>query len=420
MRKHALPGILTAVAVLALGVTLVGAEDIKGKFYVGGDLGVLVTTDNIRSNAALIIAPLGNDGAPFTGDRGEIISCDTIRPDVFCDPRPDDLIARNGNLEQTIAYTLRAGYGLTSNLAIQLDVGYYKGELRNIDVYTEKNVPLGGNPTDPCVQAGKDPCLLTFLRTREIKSPFTAGEVKEMPITLSALYRFRTDSNFNPYLGIGAGWLTTDAKETQAVADLNARFESLHLRTVTDKFGTNFGTVFASDGDGNAPFTFPGKLEINDGFIWHVSGGGEYFFNDRLSLSVDVKYTLANHEVSFLFGGVDQINMEAWTEDMFRKDGTLKVFLNGNSLPPNPRDPNSPGMAFRFDCDVDNDGDIIDDLGKDYDGSDANRPPNMRRADACYRPAPGNSGSTTEKIVVQGGSIRLTNFNVAMGLRFHF
>jgi len=88
-------------------------------------------------------------------------------------------------------------------------------------------------------------------------------------------------------------------------------------------------------------------------------------------------------------------------------------------LPPNPVDPNSPGMVFRFDCDVDNDGDIIDDLGKDYNGDGTHGDPRTD-PDACYRAGPGQQGLTTETIVAQGGIIHLTHFNFGLGLRFHF
>jgi len=401
-----------ALLVFAAGTDTGRAEDVKGKFYFGGNLSVLVTTDNIRSNAALIIAPLGNDGAPFTGDKGEEISCNTGRADVFCDPRPDDLLSRQTQLQQTLKFDGHFGYGLTSNLSIELDSGYYKGDITNFDVFTHKVVPSTNNPLDPCLQAGVNnplgpgvPCDLKFGKIHELKQPITAGQVTEIPVTINAIVRFRKDSNFNPYIGIGAGYLFTSLNEDPAVGALNNRLQKLHLITATDELGATFGrTLSTPDSDGNAIFRNPASVSVEQGFQWQVIGGGEYFYNDRFSLVFDARYVIADHAINISLNGQDQVDLTSFTEDMFRKDGSLRVFRE-QAVAPNPViDPNV-STSTRYSCSP-----TLTPPPRDYNGDG--------KIDACY------SGpfatDPKETVVVQGGRIRLTNFSFGFGVRFHF
>ncbi|MBI3448115.1 MAG: outer membrane beta-barrel protein [Acidobacteria bacterium] len=414
MKKSA--GLLALALVSALATSVPFAEDVKGKFYVGGNLAVLVTTDNIRSNAALIIAPLGRDGAPFTGDRGEVISCDATRSNVFCDPRPDDLLSRQTQLQQTLKFDGHIGYGLTSSFSVQLDTGYYKGGITNFDVFTTKVVPFTTNLSgDPCASHDanslvpgfkfREACEFHNARTKTEKTPITAGQVTEIPVVLNGILRFRKDSNFNPYIGAGVGYLLTNVNQSDAVDALNTRLESLHVISVTDEFGGRFGkNLVAPDTDGNAPFNRQASVTIDRGLMWQFVGGGEYFFNDRVSLVFDARYGVSGQAINILMkGGQDQIDVTAFSEDLFRKDGSLKIFLAQNS-PPNPVvDPNNPG--FRYVCDFQ-----TAPPPKDYNGDG--------KLDACF----GGTGfrKPEEKIVVQGGQIRLSNFNFGFGIRFHF
>jgi opacity protein-like surface antigen len=414
MKKIA-AGLWIVALALAAGMGFALAEDVKGKVYFGANLAVLITSDNIRSNAALIIAPLGNDGAPFTGDKGEIVSCDTGRSDVFCDPRPDNLLSRQTQIQQTLKLDGHIGYGLTSNFSIQLDTGYYKGDVTNFDVFTRKVVPFSTSPvdpqtaTDPCLKLGENnpfggPCQFFNARTKNLSQPIKAGQVTEVPLIVNGIVRFRKDSNFNPYIGAGVGYLFTGLTESHSVGQLNARLEKLHLITATDEFGDNFGKILTTpDGDGNAIFNLPASVKIDQGFEWQVVGGGEYFFNDRLSLVFDARYVVSGQQVTISMNGQDQVNLTSYTEDLFRPDGSLKIFI-ASDTPPNPViDPNA--SSSRYVCDFRTSPPPLD-----YDGKSG--------VDGCY----GGPGfvNPTETIVVQGGRIRLSNFNFGFGIRFHF
>lgn len=418
-------GAVAALAVALLGVSQTAAEDLKGKFYLGGSLGILVTTDNVRNNAALIISPLGADGAPFTGDEGEEVSCESGRSQVFCDPRPDDLIARQAQIEQTIKGDIRIGYGLTSALSVEFSAGYFEGDLKNIDVYTTKFVPISTNPFDPCLDPNNpksEPCNLNLLKQRDIKEPFAAAVVTEIPLELNAIVRFRKDSNLNPYLGGGIGYLITDVEVSDSVDEINARFESLHLTQTTDEFGPAYGKVFSFSGDGNAEFRHPLEVTIDDGFQWQFVGGVDYFFSDLFSMHFEAKYALAKtlpwagdeetHRVSATFKGEDQINLTGFPEDLYRKDGSLKIF-HRSAIAPNPViDPNG-SSGRRYSCDFDNNQRIeASDFGHDYDGNGD--------IDQCFNPGSGVSDPLSQTLVAQGGKIDLTSFTFGFGIKFHF
>lgn len=418
------------LAVAAAATAVVTAEDIKGKWYFGGNLGLLVTTDNIRSNAALIISPLGPDGAPFTGDKGEEVSCvsDPNRPTssgVFCDPRPDELLARQTQLEQTWKIDGTIGYGLTSNFSIQLDTGYYKGDIKNFDIFTRARVPTsldtGPNSSDPCLMVGqKDPCYLTTVKQTEVRQPITAGTVTQIPLMLSGIVRFRKDSNFNPYLGLGAGYLYNDLKQDAAVDELNDRLGKLHIISYTDEFGPAFGRTLSTDpntglpvtdNSGNVHFSHFATVSVDSGFQWQAVAGAEYFFNDRMSMLFDARYIFSNaNEISILMGGEDQIDINAYSEDLYRKDGSLRIFT-GLPVPPNPViDPNASPVQY-YTC-KDSGGQIIfPPHDYDHDG---------HADDACFVPAPGVNPDSKQQVVVQGGNIRLSAFTFAVGIRFHF
>src|SRR5262245_22933389 len=74
-----------------LGTIPARAENLKGRWTLGGGLSYLSTSDDIRSNAALFIRSPGADGIFGTGDSGETRTCFDAPP-AYCDPRPDDLL----------------------------------------------------------------------------------------------------------------------------------------------------------------------------------------------------------------------------------------------------------------------------------------------------------------------------------------
>ncbi len=431
--------LLVAAFIGAAFTTSATAEDLKGKWYFGGNLSYLSTTDSIRSNAAIIFTTnFGDDGIPFTGDPNELQGCDargsgSFYPasNPFCDPRPDDQLARESTIEETFRLEGTAGYGLTSWLSLQLDASYFKGNVGPIDVYLRETYPINTDVSNPF--------NLSTAFDKDATIPTQAGEITEIPVSLTAIVRFRKDSPLNPYVGAGIGMIFVDMNISDDVTTLNNTLASLRVRAVGNQYGKDITPVQYAGykEDGRIPMVWPASVEVDDAFEWHLVGGAEYFFNDRWSMVVDARYTFADQQVNISLGGQEQVDFITWPRQLFRPDGSLKIFANAPEAP-NPlcSEANAnvavPG-TYAINCDptktqtgtlpptqrVDPQGQtsgVLCPAVGDFDKDGI--------IDQCYRKplAASGSGQTIPSgfAVVQGGKIDLTAFSVAIGMRWHF
>lgn len=403
------------------------AEDLKSRWYFGGNVSFLSTTDYIRSNASIIFTnSFGDDGIPFTGDPNELQGCGqrgsgSFSQNPFCDPRPDDLLARETAIEETVKLDVTAGFGITSWLSLQLDGSYFKGDVGPIDAFLRDSYPVGTNPVNPTA--------LNVFRDREVALPITAGEITEIPVSLTGVVRFRKDSPLNPYIGAGAGMIFAEMDVADEVGALNTRLASMRIRGIGTETGKDITPASAGSlrDDGRVPFTHPIEVNVEDAFEWHVVGGAEYFFNDKVSLVFDARYTFADQDVTIGLGGEDQIDLIIYSERLFRSDGSLLIFNESGKAPntfcrDTPVDANGhftgfkcfvPGQPENPEARVTCDRDQVGDWDKDG-----------HLDDLCYgaNTAASTSGVRTPDgfVVVQGGEIDLTGFAVAVGMRFHF
>ncbi len=202
-------GLLVILVVCFLAATPLIAEDEKGRWSFSLGLGVLSTTDDIRSNAAVL--QVIERGVP------DDISDDKI-PIETVDQRSDDLLGRETALEESQIYNFGVAYGLTSWLSLQLDVGHYEGDVSNLDTFRIGRRFVDINNDNFLVEADGE-LLKTPLKDASV--PITVGSLEQIPVMLSAVFRFRKDSPFNPILGVGVGWMFTDFKQSGAFKDLN-------------------------------------------------------------------------------------------------------------------------------------------------------------------------------------------------------
>src|SRR5262245_22900130 len=327
-RRSLLLGI--AVAFVALAATSPShAEDVKGKWYFGARLGFLSTTDDIRSNASIIIGPLGDDGIPFTGDPNEEQDCTENSSNTFCDPRPDDLLSRETAIEETFKLDLDAGFGMTSWLSLQLDASYFKGDVGPIDTYLKDHFPCD-NSAVPGNCVSENAATLSGFKDREKVIPVQAGTITEIPVSLTAIVRFRKDSPLNPYIGVGFGMIFADMDVSSDVAELNDRMNALHITGMANEFNDNITNPKDQSlaSSGKIPFRNELKVEVNNAFEWHLAAGAEYFWNDKFSVVFDARYIFADEYLYMNLGGEDQIDVLHYTEEVYRPDGTTRYFVN--------------------------------------------------------------------------------------------
>ena len=385
------------------------------------------TTDDIRSNAVINIGPVGDDGIPFSGDPNEAVRCEETGDfsNVICDPRPDHLLAREMTIEETFKLDLTAGYGLTSWLSLQVDASYFNGDVGPVDGFTRQFFPRVVDPNF-------NPIPTTIARSEEA-FPIIVGQITEIPVSITGVVRFRKDSTLNPYVGAGAGIIFAQMDVSGDVGGLNERLTAMHISGALNEFGENLNPSGGEPSASTIPFQYPLVVDVDDAFEWHLTGGVEYFFNDRFSMVFDAKYMFADQSVELIFGDQDQVNMQILPEALFREDGSVKLFVGretgGGEAPPNPLCSDSPNAPIfltsqgtgcpvnpapdtRVSCTANSVGDF------DGDGVRPNDP------DLCYHRNTWNEGPfftpPTGTVVLQGGTIDLTGFSLAVGMRFHF
>jgi outer membrane protein W len=387
MRHAACVSRACACALVCLLAAVSGslAKDVRRQWFFGGSLAYHTTTDAVANNASM-------EG----------------------DPRPDDFAGRELALDDTIQFSLLAGYGFTSSFSVQLDTGWFEGDAGSIDTYLTKRYPANTDVLNPF--------NLNATVTTTTSHPFTAGRLKQIPLGLTGVYRFRKDSAFNPFIGAGAGVIFMEFEPSDELFALNGRMERLRTTSVTDERGREvmpdlFKTQVGDDGGSLLYYGL--TYDTSTAREWHLSAGLEYAMSPRVGIVAEVRYIKVdtplrlnlNGRLTF-FGRVDAVEVNTGPEDqvtyhfipeeLYRPDGTLLIY-NSSGLPPNPRIAGDP-KGLRYRCDED---EVVDLNG---DG----------QLDLCYKDDDTPQDDPFGSLVVQGGEIDLSGFTVHLGMRWYF
>lgn len=360
--------IVAGAVVIILSCSGATAKDLLRRWYFGGSLGYHVTFDGIENDAE----------SPG-------------------DPRPDDLVGRETSVEDGLAFGLTAGFGMTSWLSLQLDASYHKGGVGPVSVFFEDTFPRASNPLSPE--------NLNQVAKRSRVVPVDAGDLTQIGVSLSGIVRFRKDSALSPYLGAGAGRIFNEVDVDPGVVALNGRIASQRIFNFKDESGKSLVPPFSGGEQFFAilPNLFPVTVEAEDAWEFHLSAGAEYAFNDRVGLSAEIRYTRSDQDLIVNLAGQDQVHYEIWSEQLFRPDGSVKLFRD-SGFSPNPftNDPNDPWIR----CFAGSIGDF------DKDG---------HADDLCYDDARFFGANEVDgTFIVQGGRIDLSGVLVSIGVRFYF
>jgi len=222
---------LGAGAVLLVTVmtaTNLQAEDTLKKWQFGVGFSYWSTDDDIRSNSATAYAPVD----PSQGTN--------LPPVRFSDPRPDANELNEATIQDDFKLDFLASYGLTRWVTLQLDASYFKGDVGDVEFYSEdvtvpvglsqlppNNDPNSGQPDNPEIPGfqsvcaptdgstppiGAKPCYGFSLGSQNLvkRNAFLpVGQITEIPVSLSGVVRFRPESPFDPYVGAGVGYMFT-------------------------------------------------------------------------------------------------------------------------------------------------------------------------------------------------------------------
>jgi outer membrane protein W len=221
------PGFVACAVLVALvSADAVRGEDTRKKWQFGAGFSYWSTDDNIRSNASTAFAPTD----PSQGN--------SLPSILFTDPRPDANELNQATIQDNFKFDFQASFGLTRWVAIRLDGSYFKGDVGNIEYYSEdasltpsiSQVPpepvlktQPPNPLDPThsicapitgtAPPGSKPCYVMTTGSQDIvkrNAYLPVGNITEVPVALSGVVRFRPESPFDPYVGAGLGYIFTN------------------------------------------------------------------------------------------------------------------------------------------------------------------------------------------------------------------
>lgn len=317
---------ISAIALVCSAIALrpAGAEDTKGKWQLGFGLSYYSTIDYIRSNSDIAIA------SSVAGDTSGLPGVTSV------DDRPDENMLNQPSIRDNFKLDFNASYGLTRWLALEVQAGYMKSDVGNIEFYIDnKTVAYGGDGPTPgatlCGPDGKQQCYLYQKNdTGSVKSNtfLPVGTITEVPLMLSGLVRFRPESPLDPYVGAGFGYVYASLTTGSEFNSRAAEVEGLHVTAASEGEFTDSGRADKTSAE---PGFTPGPLQatVNSGFEYHIVGGVDYYINDHISMYVDARYVWSNTEINITTDGAHQVRFAA------SDPGKLQLLSVGTASQPN-------------------------------------------------------------------------------------
>ncbi len=293
------------------------AEDTKGKWQFGFGFSYMSTVDYIRSNADLAISET------VRAPDGSLAAVGSV------DERPDINILNQPSIRDNFKMDFNASYGLTRWLAVEASASYLKAPVGNIEFYfRDVHQGLTGQPTNTLVLAcgptltvdadhpngNAQPCFsYTSSQPDEIKHNtfLPVGQITEVPLLLSGLIRFRPESNFDPYIGAGIGYILANLKTGSEFNQRAQEIAALKVSVASEgEFTTNnrcnrVDFPLGVDCTNFKPGPFQAK--VGNAFEFHAVGGVDYYVKDRFSIYMDARYIWTQGSVNITTDDAHQV-----------------------------------------------------------------------------------------------------------------
>lgn len=298
--------VLTVVCLAGVAAgSLALAEDTKGRWQFGFGLSYYATTDFIRSNADIAIA-------------SEVIGETGLPPVVFVDERPDDNILNEPSIDDDFKLDFSVSYGMTRWFALEVAASFIESSVGNIEIFFDDFTRAAGDGSQ-APNTGCGPTVTGNCYSYNPPLPFRfrdnrfipVGEITKIPIQLSGLVRFRPESPFDPYVGLGIGYIFADVT---ADAEFQAESDEITSRGILVECGGEFS--FCGDTQTRKE-SFPGftpgplTVEVDDAFEWHAIAGVDYYFNEAFSMYVDARYVFTSGQIDIRADGFHQVLLTA-------------------------------------------------------------------------------------------------------------
>lgn len=251
------------------------AEEVEKKLRIGLLIGSYNTKDKVPSEA-------GN-ALQITDENDTLLG-------FLEDPRNDSSVFNDLTIQTTRRASLNVSYAFTRIFLLEGSVGYQKGDVGNVEVQALFNGMARINPDDPFP-------FQTFL--------IPAGEMTQVPVQLTALFRFRPKSVFNPYLGFGFGYTFVGFEPSAALDELSRRMDG----SVGGQARVS-GLIFLNISQATSLADLQGaQVDARDTFEWHGVGGIEYTFRKKWSAVADVRYVFASRTFRLGFNGASELGV---------------------------------------------------------------------------------------------------------------
>ena len=322
--SSSIPALVILASLVPLSQAL--AEDTKGKWQFGFGLSYMATVDYIRSNADLAIAETTRN------PDGSLSSVGSV------DERPDANLLNQPSIRDDFKLDFSASYGLTRWLALEAAVSYLEAPVGNIEFYDRNEhqgfAGNGGTSQPPVNQCGPtmggtcwdyQPNAPDSIKTNTF---LPVGQLREIPIHLSGLIRFRPESPLDPYIGAGFGYIMTKLTTSNQFNEAAETISSLRVATASEgEFTVNnrCNREGLPIGQGCNDFTpEPLQAKIRNAFEWHAVGGVDYYATDHFSVYVDARYVWTSGAIDIRTDRAHQVRFSI--EDK----GRLVTQIKGN------------------------------------------------------------------------------------------
>jgi len=309
---------IAAAILLIVACTLANAEDIEGRWRIGLGIGAIDTRDEVNSNSANVLILTDRDDVPST---------------FWIDPRNDRAVFNSLSIQPSPLATFNAQYGVNKIFIVELSAGYSEGDVGEIEVQAKfPREPLR-DPNDP----------FRNFRIFEVN----AGTITQIPIRATMFARFRPKANFNPYIGLGIGYIFVGFEPSAAFDDLSRNMDRSvgGFASLPSGFPNDFNSP-TSIGDLEGA-----KVDAQDVWEWHVTGGIEFTIKRKWSTFLELGWSQASRSMAIGFNGATSLGVsvipEREFEDIYtgpRTFGAVRIvsggLVDGGSLVP--VDPNDP------------------------------------------------------------------------------
>jgi len=281
------------------------AEDTKGKWQFGFGFTYFATSDYIRSNSDIAIA---------TANAGDTLG---LPPVTSVDERPDQNMLNEPTVHDDFRFDLKASYGLTRWLAVEVLAGYMTTSVGNMEYWVEdQSIAYQGSPSAtfslPFCGPNQDQVCFDYhtnTPSQVVHNVFVPiGTITEKPVQLSAIVRFRPESPLDPYIGLGIGYLFTDLKTSDEFNAKSQGVADLVVSAASEGEYTDAGHADKLAPEGQPGFhPAPMVATVSSGLTWHAIGGVDYFLNQHVALFLDARFTWTNAEVNITTDGAHQV-----------------------------------------------------------------------------------------------------------------